>query len=203
LLGTVAGRHYSATFPAPGLSAVLFEAGNFIVPIACSGREAGNPGNLKRFDFNDGSTGGIVYNQWVLLEQRDEFGVREVVTGSHNTVVFARNQSVFAPFYVQVWERDDGKECPTPARPWLPEFRVAFGFQTFPSTRITGWSGSSSQSDWFSFLGITNENDLMGSWVFGDWTSFESIAPSVQLVGTHVRVRLSNTGVDRNNVPAF
>jgi hypothetical protein len=141
--------------------------------------------------------------QQVLLEQRDEFGVREVVTGQFNTVVFARNQSVFAPFYVQVWERDDGRECPTPARPWLPEFRVAFGFQTFPATRLTGWSGSSSVSDWFSFLGITNENDLMGSWVFSDWTSFESIAPSVQYFGTHVRVRLSNTGVDRSNVPVY
>lgn len=142
LLGTVSGRHYAAVFPAPGPADVLFAPGNFVVPIACSGRLApAHPGNLKRFDFNNGSGGGTVYNQQVLLEQRDEFGVREVVTGQFNTVVFARNQSVFAPFYVQVWERDDGRECPTPARPWLPEFRVAFGFQTFPATRLTGWSG--------------------------------------------------------------
>jgi hypothetical protein len=204
--GTVTGRYYTnvwpppgASFPQPTASDVQYAAGEYLVPIACSGRLA--PGTLKQFDYN--SEGGAVYNNWVLLEERDEFGVREQVQSPFGTVLFSREASVHPPFVVRVLERDDGEECPTLAAPWLPTFSIGLGFESYPSSRFIGVKGTSGLPGWLSFLGITNENDPMGGWSFSSWSQLENLSPSTLHYGSHVTLRLTNTGVTSSNVPSY
>ncbi|WP_353268862.1 hypothetical protein [Gemmatimonas sp.] len=198
--GTVSGRYYATPF-SPGFPATLqYESGSFIVPIGCAGRLAPTDyGTLRRFDFNN--EGGAVYNQQVLIEAAAGFAVTESAEGPFGAVLFSRTVPVLPPYYIQVWERDDGGECPTPAGPWFPSFRVGFRFNTAPVARITGVAPTGSANDWFTALGITNENDLMGAWSFSDWTSVQAISSATAFSGPHVSIRLTNSGLGPLTIP--
>lgn len=203
LSGTVSGRWYALTWPAPIQSDLHFQSGEFLVPIACSGRLAPSENyGLKRFDYND--EGSQPYSQLVLLEVRSEFAVEETVAGINQTTLFTRYASVHPPFVVQVWERDDGGECPTPAVPWFPQFTASYGLKTYPGQlNLVAMKPTGTANGWADLLGISNENDPMGSWTFATWDAFESISPNTVRYGSHVDVRLSNFGVNRFNVPSF
>lgn len=198
LLGTVTGRYFADPYfnLQPNLG---FDSGEFLQPIACSGRLAPfDPEGLKRFDFN---AEGRIYTQQVLLEQQSEFKIVEQPAGQNHTILWRRQASFHAPFIVQAWERDDGGECPTPASAWMPSVRVGFGFQTYPIFRLQSVVAQGSLSGILSYLGITNQNDYMGGWVFSTWDTFEALDGSIWYNGSHVNVAISNTGVNRYNVP--
>ncbi len=203
LLGTVSGRYYTTAWPSPAAPDLAFLSGEFLVPIGCAGRLAPSThGGVKQFDYN--SEGGVVYSQTVLIEERDEFGVEESVKGAYGTVLYSREVAPHAPFVVQAWERDDGGECPTPAEPWFPSFNWGFNFNTRPTaSRLLGLQATNSSANWLAFLGITNENDALGAWSFSSWDAFEAMSPTTLRTGSHVDVRLSNTGVNRYNLPVF
>ncbi len=203
LLGTVTGRYYARAWPSPAAPDLTYRSGEFLIPLGCAGRSAPSiHGGVKRFDFN--GEGGAVYNRTVLIEERAEFGVEESVRGAYGTVLYAREVAPHAPFVVQAWERDDGGECPTPAEPWFPSFNWGFNFNTRPTaSRLTGLQATNSSANWLAFLGISNENDSLGAWSFSSWDDFEAMSPSALRTGSHVDVRLSNTGVNRYNLPVF
>ena len=122
--------------------------------------------------------------------------------GQYGVPLSRRQLAFHPPFYVEVWERDDGGECPTPATPFLPNVRVGVGFQTYPVTRFTGFQAQGSLPDVMSIFRITNENDMMGAWSISTWDAFEQLTSTSQLfVGSHVNLRIKNTGVTRYNVP--
>ena len=199
LLGTVTGQYYATPYfnAAPVLA---YAPGEFRQLIACSGRQAPVvPDGRKRFDFNDQVR---VYTQEVLLEQRDEFKAIEEPKGQYGVPLSRRQLAFHPPFYVEVWERDDGGECPTPATPFLPNFRVGVGFQTYPVTRFTGFQARESLPDVMSIFGVTNENDMMGAWSISTWDAFEQLTSTSQLfVGSRVNLRIKNTGVTSYTVP--
>ena len=203
LLGTVSGRYYTTAWPSPAAPDLAFRSGEFLVPIGCAGRLAPSThGGVKQFDYN--SEGGAVYSQAVLIEERDEFGVEESVAGASGTVLYSREVAPHAPFVVQVWERDDGGECPTPAEPWFPFFNWGYSFNTRPTaSRLLGLQATNSSANWLARFGLTNENDALGAWSFSSWDDFEGMSPSTLRTGSHVDVRLSNTGVNRYNLPVF
>jgi len=101
------------------------------------------------------------------------------------------------------WERDDGGECPTPAVPWFPTFSVDYRFSTTPGFRSGSIEANNSLANWQAALNITNENDALGAWSLSSWDNFEAITPSALRIGSHVDVRLSNTGVNRYNLPVL
>ncbi len=202
LLGTVTGRYYALSWPSPAAPDLAYASGEFLVPLGCAGQWAPSThGGVKQFDYN--SEGGAVYSQAVLIEERDEFGVKESVTGSHGATLHSRAVNPHAPFVVQAWERDDGGECPTPATPWFPTFSVGYRFSTTPGFRLASIEADNSVSGWMAALNITNENDALGAWSFGTWDDFEAMSSSTLRTGSHVDVRLSNTGVTRYNLPVF
>lgn len=200
LPGTVSGRYWSAAWPGGAQSDVVFTPGNFLVPVGCAGRAAPNVHQgVKQFDFN--GDGGATYNQTVLLEQASEFSITEEVRGLYNTLLFSRNVAVVPPYHVQVWECDDGGECPKPASQWFPPFSISYTFNTLQPGRLSGLQARGSVDAWKSALGITNENDLMGAWSFSNWADVQSLNGLTSYSGSHVAVKLLNTGVTASSIP--
>ena len=154
---------------------------------------------FKRFDFN--GEGGAVYRQQVLLAAVDEFAYRERVHGQYNLILKDRAVQLGLPFRITVWERDEGVECPTSPSALLNHmFRVGVSFD-YPISSYRNIHPSRDIGGWMWFFGLNNEADLMGDFQINSWDELEVLNDGGYRSGSHVEVKLANTGVNRYNVP--
>lgn len=184
---------------------LAYSSNTKLTPFACAGAQGSVPA-AKRFDYN--GEGGAVYSNTVLLAGVGEFAVRERVQGQQpylpGPVLKDRKVSLRPPFIIDVWERDDGAECPSPAMPYVAAgFTVGIGYEFNPAGGYRNWKPSLTTDDWKRLFGIIeNANDHMGRWQFSTWDEFEGLNANSVYTSGYVYVKFTNNGVNRNNVPA-
>lgn len=138
-----------------------------VMPTQCSGRRSPDP--MRTFDFNEED--GARYTQNVLLMDPRNTVVRETIVGFPSfSLLLDRDAPLRYPVTLTLLERDDGEECPTPAKElvesgWKLEVKVKLGLDG----SIKGWSAKPEVKDVLALFGIVNNNDIIWSWTFSSW----------------------------------
>lgn len=201
LVGTQPDQYYAYSTGFGGPANTLgYRAYPVRMGFSCGGEEAAVPA-AKRFDFN--GEGGATYTESVLIAEPPNFAKRETVVASpYQNVLKDRLVQVGPPFRIEVWERDDGSACPSPAESMLAEyFQVNLRVNFNPDGSYRGLGASGSVDDWKRAFGITNANDYMGAWQLDTWEQFEALADNTFFNSGWVTVRFTNQGVTRYTVP--
>ncbi len=107
--------------------------------------------------------------------------VRETIVGfPSRATLLDRDAPLKYPLYVTILERDDGEECPTPAKELVEsgfkvEVAVSFGFDG----SLRGLKPKGSAKDLLAALGIHNNNDIIWRWRFDSWEQLRSLDMSM------------------------
>src|SRR5690606_36512000 len=121
----------------------------------------------RRFDFNGEGT----FNKTTLIIDAQHFAVTEKIDAVNLPVtLMLRIVPLEPPFYIKIWERDDGNQCPEKRR--TVEVQV---------TLRLSWVGGRvplpeiDDVDWADIAWIWGgENDLVASWTIDSLDQFEA-----------------------------
>lgn len=69
------------------------------------------------------------------------------------------------------------------------------------ASRVSSIPARGTLQGWLDYFNINNDNDPMFARTFGSWSEVEALNGQTEFSGSHVSVRLLNTGVNASTVP--
>ena len=108
--------------------------------------------------------------------ERSRVNFEQLVQVSGLKIVPTQCSGAKHPVLLTILERDDGHECPTPAKEKIEAgaktaVKVKIGFDG----SIKGWEAYSEAKDILAYFGIINNNDIIFTWTFPSWEALRSL----------------------------
>lgn len=159
----------------------------------CAGSEAAG---YRRFDFNGEGT----FNKTTLIIDAQHFAVTEKIDAVNLPVtLMLRIVPLEPPFYIKIWERDDGNQCPEKRRTVEVQvtLRLSWVGGLVPLPEID-------DVDWADIAWIWGgENDLVASWTIDSLDQFEAFNYTWLPCDRDGQLLMNNRGFSREAIPPY
>jgi len=199
LFGTIHGQYQDIAHPDASTPILVYNANALRtdVPLDCAGEERDG---IRYFNFNREDH---EYNRTILFAQAANFLVNEKVqstrsfAGGGKLTLVDRAVPAGGPFKIRIIERDDGNQCPAPMRTYRLEGKLEISWTPDGyKFNVSGWGWD----DLMALIG--GNNDQLASWTVNTIDELEQMNYQYFGYAPHARIRASNRGFHRSQIPA-